>query len=85
MGGKADQVATVARVHKGKLLTRPGRGFSRAELDAAAIGFDEAKKRRIPFDPRRRTLYESNVSTLKAVRPQSPPELETVKVPEKTR
>ena len=60
-------VPTVARMHRGMSLLRPGRGFSIAELFQAGVTKDQAKRLKLPVDPRRRTVYGSNVEFVKAI------------------
>ncbi len=55
---------TIARIHKGKALVRPGKGFSRAEVRQAGISIAQAKKLQVRFDLRRKTVYQSNVDLL---------------------
>jgi ribosomal protein L13E len=44
---------------------KEGRGFSRKELEEAALDSKKAMKHGIPVDLKRRTLHEENVQTLK--------------------
>ena len=45
---------------------RQGKGFSKEELKKAGINLAEARKLKIPIDPRRNTAHEGNIETLKA-------------------
>lgn len=44
---------------------KEGRGFSRQELEKAAMDFKKALRLDIPVDLKRRTLHEENVEVLK--------------------
>ncbi len=55
---------TIARIHKGKPLTRPGKGFSTAEVQQAGLSIAQAKTLQVHFDLRRKTVYQSNVDLL---------------------
>ena len=55
---------TVAKFHKGRVLLRPGRGFSVHELRQSTLTLAQAKKLRIHVDQRRKTAYKSNSDLL---------------------
>jgi predicted flap endonuclease-1-like 5' DNA nuclease len=65
------------------IKTRKGKGFSKAELEDAQLGFNEALKHGIPIDSRRSTKHEENVNTLKTyiekTEPEAPAKEEKVK------
>lgn len=46
--------------------TRAGRGYSLNEIKAAGCQMLDLKRRGIRIDPRRKTVHEANVNTLKA-------------------
>jgi ribosomal protein L13E len=43
-----------------------GKGFSREELKKAGLNIADAKRLKIPFDPRRKTSHPENIETIKA-------------------
>ena len=45
---------------------KKGKGFSIKEIVAAGAETNELRHRKIPFDPRRKTLHATNVQTLKS-------------------
>ncbi len=61
-----DHICSITRLHKGVLLVRKGRGFSVHELSKASLSLSQAITMKVRIDFRRKTVYESNVSLLKA-------------------
>lgn len=57
----------VKRVHRGRAISRPGRGFSEPELQQASITLDKARRLEIHVDLRRRTAHPTNVDLLKSL------------------
>lgn len=57
----------VTRVHKGRFLARPGRGFSIPELRQAGITINHARTLEVHVDPRRKTAHVGNIDLLKAM------------------
>lgn len=57
----------VKRVHRGRPLSRSGRGFSEQELQQAGITMGQARKLEIHVDLRRKTAYATNVDLLKSL------------------
>ena len=56
---------SIQTVVRSKRKARKGKGFSRGELKEIGLSFNQALKRGIPVDTRRRTKHEENVKTLK--------------------
>ena len=57
----------VKRVHRGRAISRPGRGFSEPELQQAGITMDRARRSEIHMDRRRRTVHPANVDLLRSL------------------
>ena len=53
------------RVHRRDGKQVEGKGFSPDELKKAGTSLTEAVKLHVPVDPRRRTVHDENVETLK--------------------
>ena len=60
----ASEVARVRCCHGG---FRPGKGFSRGELQDAGLALMEAKRRSIPVDKRRRTVHPTNTAVVRGL------------------
>jgi ribosomal protein L13E len=59
-------MATIkAKVVKPDGKQRAGKGFSRDEIKKAGSNLTEALKLKVPIDPKRKTVHEENVETLK--------------------
>ncbi|MBT0158805.1 hypothetical protein G4O51_02340 [Candidatus Bathyarchaeota archaeon A05DMB-2] len=66
---------------------RDGKGFSLNELKEAGLNKADAKRLKIPVDPRRKTAHAENIETLKAhlaqqklqTKPKSKPERQAAK------
>jgi ribosomal protein L13E len=54
------------RIQKADGKQRDGKGFSAEELKKAGLNRADAKRLKLPFDPRRKTMHPENVETLKA-------------------
>ena len=63
--GKAPE-ATVTTRHGTGFVTRQGRGFSGGELSSAGLSAGLASKWGLRLDPRRRSVVDSNVTSLKS-------------------
>jgi ribosomal protein L13E len=77
-------MATVSRVHNGRILVRIGRGYSRRELQAAGLSLASADRLGIHVDQRRRTEYDFNISRLKEISP-APKAPKPLSLPEEAR
>jgi large subunit ribosomal protein L13e len=65
---------------------RLGKGFSLGELKEVNLSLKQALKLRIPVDPRRRTVHEDNIKSLKeflatSLKPKNKPKAEKVSKP----
>lgn len=54
------------RIQKQDGKQRSGRGFSPEELKKAGLNRADAKRLKLPADPRRKTAHEENIEALKA-------------------
>ena len=57
--------AIVSARNGSETVERPGRGFSRAELSEGGLPLRLASRWGVPFDSRRRSTVQANVSALK--------------------
>ncbi|MCW3996199.1 MAG: ribosomal protein L13e [Candidatus Bathyarchaeota archaeon] len=54
---------------------KPGKGFSLNEIKQAGITKQQAQQMKLPIDPRRKSIHEINIATIKA---HAPPAKETL-------
>jgi hypothetical protein len=78
-------MAPVARVQSRK-GQRTGRGFSIEEIKKAGLTVGEARKLKVAVDPRRKSVYDSNVAELKKLElPEKKPKAKKVVKAPKTK
>jgi len=63
--------STVMSRHSGEMVARNSKGFSRGEVNVAGLPFYLARRWRLPMDPRRRSVLEGNVASIKAWAPHA--------------
>ena len=62
---KGELKLIVKRKHRGLVISKVGRGFSRKELEEAGLSVKEARKLGIYVDARRSSLRDENVKILR--------------------
>jgi ribosomal protein L13E len=68
----------VKTVNNGIIIIRNGRGYSKSELVQSGVtDIREARKRKIPIDPFRKTTHKENIEQLKGILGKEIPKVES--------
>jgi len=68
----------VKTVNNGIIIVRNGRGYSKSELVQSGVtDIREARKRKIPIDPFRKTTHKENIEQLKGILGKEIPKVES--------